>query len=215
MNMEPQRAIRVIIVDDHAMTRVGLRFFLTAYDDLELVGEASNSDEAVDLCRQTRPDVILMDMVMPGLNGAQTIQRICGEHPQTRVLVLTSFEQDDMVQQALQAGAIGYLLKNVSAHVLAEAIRAAHAGRSTLAEEIAGVVVALTRPSNDLGYNLTPREREVLALLAAGLSNAQLAERLAISQATVKYHVRSILTKLGAASRTEAVSLAWQHDLIS
>jgi len=118
-----------------------------------------------------------------------------------------------MVQQALQAGAIGYLLKNVSAQTLAEAIRAAHTGRSTLAEEIAGAVVALAHQPSNLGHDLTQREREVLALLVTGLPNAQIAERLAISQATVKYHVRSILNKLGAASRTEAVSLAWQYDL--
>lgn len=207
--------IRVIIVDDHAMTRIGLRFFLTAYEDLELVGEAGTGEEALALCRQTRPDVVLMDMVMPGMDGAQTIRQIRRDHPQIRILVLTSFEQDDMVQQALQAGAIGYLLKNVSAQTLAEAIRAAHTGRSTLAEEIAGAVVALAHQPPNLGHDLTQREREVLALLVEGLPNAQIAERLAISQATVKYHVRSILNKLGAASRTEAVSLAWQYDLMA
>ncbi|MFP4441035.1 MAG: response regulator [Chloroflexaceae bacterium] len=207
--------IRVIIVDDHAMTRIGLRFFLTAYEDLELVGEAGTGEEALALCCQTRPDVVLMDMVMPGMDGAQTIRQIRRDHPQIRILVLTSFEQDDMVQQALQAGAIGYLLKNVSAQTLAEAIRAAHTGRSTLAEEIAGAVVALAHQPPNLGHDLTQREREVLALLVEGLPNAQIAERLAISQATVKYHVRSILNKLGAASRTEAVSLAWQYDLMA
>lgn len=213
--METRPIIRVIIVDDHAMTRTGLRFFLTAYDDLELVGEAGSGEEALALCHQTRPDVVLMDMVMPGMDGATAIHCIRQDYPQTEILVLTSFEQDDMVQQALQAGAIGYLLKNVSAHLLAEAIRAAHAGRSTLAEEVAGAVVVLARQPNGSGYKLTHREREVLSLLVEGLSNAQIASRLAISQATVKYHVRSILSKLGAASRTEAVSLAWQYHLLT
>jgi NarL family two-component system response regulator LiaR len=212
--METPPPIRVIIVDDHAMTRVGLRFFLTAYADLELVGEADSGEAALALCHQTQPDVILMDMVMPGMDGAQTIRHIRQSFPQVRILVLTSFEQDDMVQQALQAGAIGYLLKNVSAQPLADAIRAAYAGRSTLAEEIAGTVVALTRQPSGHGPSLTPREREVLILLVEGLSNAQIAKRLAISQSTVKYHVRSILNKLGATSRTEAVSLAWQYALI-
>ncbi len=207
--------IRIIIVDDHAMTRVGLRFFLAAYEDLELVGEAGSGAEALELCHQTHPDIALMDLVMPGMHGTQVIQRIRQDYPQTRILVLTSFDQDGMVQQALQAGAIGYLLKNVSAHLLAEAIRAAHAGRSTLAEEIAGKVVALACQPSMPGHNLTRREREVLLLLVEGLSNAQIARRLAISQATVKYHVRSILNKLGAASRTEAVSLAWQYDLLT
>jgi NarL family two-component system response regulator LiaR len=209
------RPIRIIIVDDHAMTRVGLRFFLAAYEDLELVGEAGSGAEALELCHQTHPDIVLMDLVMPGMHGSQVIQCIRQDYPQTRILVLTSFDQDGMVQQALQAGAIGYLLKNVSAHLLAEAIRAAHAGRSTLAEEIAGKVVALARQPSLPGHNLTQREREVLLLLVEGLPNAQIARRLAISQATVKYHVRSILNKLGAASRTEAVSLAWQYDLLT
>lgn len=207
--------IRVIIVDDHEMTRVGLRFFLAMYADLELVGEARNGEEALVLCQQTQPDVVLMDLVMPGMDGAQTTRRIRREYPQTQILVVTSFDDDDLVQQALQAGAIGYLLKNISAGTLAEAIRAAHAGRSTLAEEIAGVVVELVRQPTDPGRNLTHREREVLSLFVEGLPNAQIAHRLAISQATVKYHVRSILNKLGATSRTEAVSMAWQYDLIT
>jgi NarL family two-component system response regulator LiaR len=207
--------IRIIIVDDHAMTRTGLRFFLTAYEDLELVGEAGNGQEALEMCQQMLPDVVLMDLVMPGMDGVKATQHIRTHFPRTQILVLTSFEQDDMVQQALQAGAIGYLLKNISAQPLAEAIRAAYAGRSTLAEEIAGTVVALTRQHPTPNYNLTRREREVLTLLVEGLSNAQIARRLAISQTTVKYHVRNILNKLGADSRTEAVSLAWQHNLTS
>jgi NarL family two-component system response regulator LiaR len=205
--------IRLIIVDDHAMTRTGLRFFLKAYDDLQLVGEAASGEEALALCQQTRPDVILMDMIMPGLDGAETTRRVRQAYPQTQVLALTSFEQDDLVQQALQAGAIGYLLKNVSAQTLAEAIRAAYAGRATLAQEIAGAVVAMVHQPATPGQDLTQREREVLALLVEGLPNAQIAGRLTISEATVKYHVRSILNKLGATSRTEAVSLAWQYNL--
>jgi NarL family two-component system response regulator LiaR len=212
--MEPHSPIRIIIVDDHAMTRTGLRFFLAAYADLELVGEAGSGEEAVTLCRQHQPDVVLMDMVMPGMDGAQAIQHIRQACPRTRILVLTSFEHDDMVQHAIQAGAIGYLLKNISAQPLAEAIRAAHAGRSTLAEEIAGTMMDLARHPTTPGPNLTPREREVLALLVEGLSNAQIAQQLTISLPTVKYHVRHILTKLGASSRTEAVSMAWQHGLL-
>lgn len=213
--MSKSQPIRVIIVDDHAMTRMGLRFFLKAYDDLELVGEATNSEEALALCQQANPHVILMDMVMPGLNGAQTTQLIRQKYPRIQVLALTSFEQDDLVKQALQAGAIGYLLKNVSAQELAQAIRAAHAGYSTLAQEVANAVVSIAHQPPPLGHDLTQREREVLALLVDGLSNAQIAEQLTISPATVKYHVRGVLNKLGAASRTEAVSLAWQYDLVS
>jgi NarL family two-component system response regulator LiaR len=156
--MSTTSPIRVIIVDDHAMTRTGLRFFLNAYDDLELVGEATGGEEALALCRQTQPHVVLMDMVMPGLDGTQTTRRIRQDHPQTQILALTSFEQGDMVQEALQAGAIGYLLKNVSAQELAQAIRAAHAGQSTLAQEVAGAIVAMAHKPADLGHNLTPRE---------------------------------------------------------
>lgn len=213
--MSKPKSIRIAIVDDHAMTRTGLRFFLNAYDDLELVGEATNSDEALALCQKLQPDVILMDMVMPGLNGVQTTRRIREQYPQIQVLALTSFEQDELVQEALQAGAIGYLLKNVSAQELAEAIRAAHQGQATLAQEVANAVVSMAHQKPNLGHDLTQRERQVLALLVEGLSNAQIAERLTISQATVKYHVRGILNKLGATSRTEAVSLAWQYDLTS
>lgn len=212
--MKPAPSIRVVIVDDHAMTRTGLRFFLKAYDDLELVGEASGGEDALVICRQTQPDVVLMDMVMPGMDGPQTIRQLRQELPQTQVLALTSFEKNDMVQQALQAGAIGYLLKNVSAQELVDAIRAAHAGRSTLAHEVANAVVSMAVASSEPGDNLTQREREVLDLLVEGLSNAEIAERLAISPATVKYHVRGILNKLGATSRTEAVSLAWKYNLI-
>lgn len=211
--MSGARPVRVMIVDDHAMTRVGLRFFLKGFDDLALVGEATSGEEALALCRETAPHVVLMDIVMPGMGGVETIRRLRDQHPAIQVLALTSFEQDEMVQGALQAGAIGYLLKNVSAQKLAAAIRAAAVGRATLAEEVAGAVVAMARQPAAPGWNLTQREREVLALLVRGLPNAEIAARLSISQATAKYHVRSILTKLGATSRTEAVSLAWQHDL--
>ncbi len=213
MTVSSYKLIRVIIADDHAMTRIGLHFFLQAYDDLEMVGEAGSGEEVLELCRSTQPDVVLMDIVMPGLNGVEAIRRIRREHSRTQVLALTSFEQDDMVRQALQAGAIGYLLKNISAQRLAEAIRAARAGRATLSEEVAGAMVAIAQQPMLPGHNLTRREREVLALLVAGLSNTQISERMAISEATVKYHVRSILNKLNANSRTEAVSLAWQYNL--
>ena len=207
--------IRVIIVDDHAMLRKGLRFFLTSFDDLELVGEATSGKEAVDLCGQLKPDVVLMDMVMADMDGAAATQIIRKQNPSVRVLALTSFQERDLVERALQAGAIGYLLKNVSAQDLAEAIREAHAGRSTLAPEATTALVQATRQkATQPDYGLTDREEEVLALLVEGLSNAEIAERLVISLATVKYHMRSILSKLGVTNRTEAVALAWQQNLV-
>jgi NarL family two-component system response regulator LiaR len=198
------------------MLRRGLRFFLKGFDDLELVGEGSSGKEAIGLCSETEPDVILMDMVMPDMDGAKTTQMIREQFPQVQVIALTSFQEEDLIERALQAGAIGYLLKNVSAQDLAQAIREAHAGRSTLAPEATQVLVQATRRRSDLqDYGLTDREQEVLALMVEGLSNAEIAERLFITVATVKFHVRGILGKLGVSSRAEAIALAWQHNLVS
>ena len=213
--MTQELPIRVMIVDDHALLRMGLRHFLQAFDDLELAGEAGSGRQALNLCAQARPDVILMDMVMPELDGAQTTRLILEEYPHVKVIVLTSFQELDLVERAIQAGAIAYLLKNISAAELARAIREAHAGRSILAPEAAQVLMEATRHSGRRpDYGLSDREKEVLALLVEGLSNAQVAERLVISLATAKFHVRGILTKLGAASRTEAVAIACQQGLL-
>jgi NarL family two-component system response regulator LiaR len=198
------------------MLRRGLRFFLKGFEDLELVGEGSSGKEAIALCAETEPDVILMDMVMPDMDGAKTTQIIREQYPQVQVIALTSFQEEDLIERALQAGAIGYLLKNVSAQDLARAIREAHAGRSTLAPEATQVLIqASRRRSDQQDYGLTDREQQVLALMVEGLSNAEIAERLVITISTVKFHVRGILGKLGVNSRSEAIALAWQQKLIS
>jgi NarL family two-component system response regulator LiaR len=212
--MTQSNPIRVVLVDDHAVVRSGLGAFLLAFDDLELVGEAGSGEEAVRLCEQVQPDVILMDLVMPGMDGAAATRAIRERCPQVQVIALTSFKEDELVQGALQAGAISYLLKNVSADELADAIRAAHAGRPTLAPEAAQALVQAASHPPPPGHDLTPREREVLALMVEGLSNPQIAERLVVSRSTVKFHVSSILSKLGVDGRTEAVALAVQNHLV-
>lgn len=213
--MPDSNCIRVVIVDDHAMVRRGLAAFLKVFDDLELIGEAANGEEAVKLVAIVQPDVVLMDLVMDPMDGAAATRAIRQNHPRVQVIALTSFREEMLVQKVLQAGAISYLLKNVSADELAAAIRAAHAGRSTLAPEAAEALVrAATQPPAP-GFDLTARERDVLELMVKGLSNVEIAGRLVVSQSTIKTHVSSILAKLGVTSRTEAVALAIQHHLLN
>ncbi len=212
--MNATQPIRVMLVDDHAMVRKGLVAFLKNMPELELVGEACNGREAIEFCEQIQPDVILMDLVMPELGGVATTRTIHQRWPRIQVIALTSFQEKELVQDALQAGAIGYLLKNVSGEELAEAIRQAHGGRPTLAPEAVQALIQAPSEAESMAADLTRREQEVLALLVKGMSNLEIAERLVISRSTVKVHISSILSKLGVASRAEAISLAIQNKLV-
>lgn len=212
--MTESNRIRVLIVDDHAMVREGLTGFLLGFDDLELLGEASDGEEAIRLCIETRPDVVLMDLVMPNMDGSTTTRLIRRNCPETQVIALTNFGDDDLVHAALEAGAVSYLLKNISAEELAGAIRAANAGRATMSPEATEALIRTSTRPPAPGHNLTPREREVLALMVEGLSNSEIGDRLTTSVSTVKFHVSNILSKLGVKSRVKAATIALQNNLV-
>jgi NarL family two-component system response regulator LiaR len=206
--------IRVLIVDDHPVVRRGIVFSLSAFDDLEVAGEASSGEEALRICAEAAPDVVLMDMMMPGMDGiaaTRALRQLC---PGLRVLALTSFADGELVRGALEAGAMGYLLKDMSIDELAQAIRATRSGQATLAK--AATQALVQHPGNTPAFveDLTPRQREVLTLVVAGMSNQEIADRLVVSLATVRFHVSTILAKLNAANRAEAAALAVKHNLL-
>lgn len=207
--------IRVLIVDDHLVVREGLRTILEVAGDLEPVGEAAGGAEALDLVAELSPDVVLMDLRMPGMDGIQAIQQIKARHPEVEIVILTTYDDDDYIVQGLRAGARGYLLKDADRQSLFEAIRAAARGESLLPSAVVDKVVAhLARPRPAPAGALSDREQEVLGLLAEGALNREIARELHISERTVKAHVSGIFNKLGVNSRAEAVAVAMRRGLL-
>jgi NarL family two-component system response regulator LiaR len=209
--------IRVMMVDDHTVVRSGLAAFLRSYDKFEVVAEASNGASAIGLCKSTHPDVIIMDLHMPRMDGTTATRIIRERYPEIRIIILSSVIDEIRVCEALQAGAVGYLLKNISADELANAICEAYRGRMTLAPEAATALIhaALDNDTTPLDKGLTKREHEVLDLMTKGLDNNKIAETLVVSSSTVKFHVSNILAKLHKENRTEAAAFALEHHLVS
>jgi NarL family two-component system response regulator LiaR len=206
--------IRVLVADNHTMVRNGLMMFLRSYPDIELVGEASNGHEALTLCVTLQPDVVLMDLLMPEMDGVTATSQIVQAHPDIRVIALTSFNEDQLIYAALKAGIVAYLLKDCTADELVTAIRNAHAGKTTISSEVMQAVLRVADNPATREYHLSERERDVLRLVVRGFSNRQIAANLTLSESTIKFHVSNILSKLGIATRAEAVALAIQHKLV-
>lgn len=213
--MSETQPIRIIIIDDHDVIRQGLSVLIEAFPDLLLVGQASNGEDGIRLCLEQQPDILLTDLAMPGMNGVAVIQAVHKQCPHTQIVALTNYREEEMVYAALQAGATSYLLKNVTVDELANALRSAYRGRSTLAPEAAQVLVRVTSRPPTLGFDLTDREREILVLITQGLNNREIADRLTISRSTVKNHVSNIFSKLNVSNRAEAVALAVQNHLVT
>ena len=212
--MIPSRPIRILLADDHDMVRQGLAVFLQAFPDMELVGEAADGIEAIARCEELHPDVVIMDVLMPDMDGIEATQHIRSKFPNIQVLMLSSSKEEDLIKSGIQAGAIGYVLKNIGVQEFAKAVRDAYHGQSTLSPAVTQVLVAATARPPEPDYHLTERERELLGLLIKGLSNPDIADRLTISLSTVKFHISSILAKLQVSSRTEAVALAVEKHLV-
>ncbi len=207
--------IKVMIVDDHPIVRDGMKNMLMVFDDLEFAGEAENGRAALGCLRTSVPNVILMDIAMPEMGGIQATRAILEQYPQVKIIMLTSYPEDDLIQESLQAGAMGFLLKNSTIETLANAIRSVHDGQPVLAPEVTKAIIRLKTGPVKPGADLSQREQEVLALIVEGLSNEEIADRLVISPATARHHVSACIQKLGATNRAQASAMAVKLGLVS
>jgi len=206
--------IKVLIVDDHPLVRHGIKTLLDVYDDIEVIGEAENGREALEMCEKYKPDIVLMDLIMPEVNGIEATKEIVKNWSYIKVVTLTSFLDKKLIEDSLKAGAIGYVLKNISGDKLVATIRDADKGKSTLSSEASDFLISNIKKPPVADYQLTSQEKNILACLVDGLSNKKIAQKLVLSLSTVKFHVSNILNKLGVSSRTEAVSLAIRNKLV-
>lgn len=209
--------IRVLFVDDHEMVRIGISAYLSTQEDIEIIGEADNGKDGVDMALELKPDVILMDLVMDGMDGIEATRQIIQAWPEAKILIVTSFIDDEKVYPALEAGATSYLLKTSKAEHIAEAIRKTYAGESVLEKEVTNKMMQNLRTNHSVALHesLTNREKEILLLIAEGKTNQQIADVLFIALKTVKVHVSNILSKLEVQDRTQAAVYAHQHDLVN
>jgi NarL family two-component system response regulator LiaR len=213
--MTMKNVVRVMLVDDHTVVRRGLGAVLEVSDDMSLVGEASDGEEAIQLCERLQPDVILMDLLMPKMDGIAATKAIHERWPKVRIIALTSYKDKEYVEGVLRAGATSYLLKNVSADEIIATINRAVAGQPSLSPEAAQVLIQNVNDPPPPKYEMTERELEILAHMVEGKSNNDIADTMFISKSTVKFHVSNVLSKLGVSSRTEAVALAIRNNLVS
>jgi len=212
--MNDTKKIRILVADDHAITRDGLRTLISLYDDFDLISEAANGKEAVDLCRELCPDVVLMDLEMPVLGGIEAIKEIKKHNPETKIIALSSFADNKLVKDTIKAGALSYIIKNVSTCELAGCIRDARNGKSCFSPEVTAVMVSeINSPSSGVSV-LTEKERDILIMIAGGYSNKAIAKELFVSDNTVKFHISNILSKLGVANRAQAAAIAVKENLL-
>jgi NarL family two-component system response regulator LiaR len=212
--MTEKNIIKVLIADDHPLVRHGLKTYFKACDDIYLVGEAENGVEAIEICGKHQPDVVLMDVQMPELNGVETTSNILKKWPNIKVIILTSFVDKELIENSLKAGALSYLLKNESGEKIVKVIRDAHQGKSNLSSEATQIMISEVRNPLSKRFKLTKREKEILSLMVEGLSNKEIANRLTLSTSTIQFHVTNILSKLGVSKRTEAIYLALKQKLV-
>ena len=213
--MTEKNNIRILVVDDHTITREGIKTLLSIHDDFELVGEASDGKQAIEMCKKVKPDVVLMDLDMPVLGGIEATGSIRAYNPDIKVIALTSFAEKKLVSEAIRAGAISYIVKNISPAKIAEIIRDAFIGKSNLSPEATRAVIEEIKEPSKNKLSFTKQEMNILSLIVKGYSNKEIARELYVSQNTVKFHISNILSKIGAGTRAEAVAIAIKNNLVT